>query len=261
MILRAFFFSFSSEWLKRKRSYTLPLAAGSAFFIPTIIFLARFRRIDALPSLYQAPRFWEGLWLQAWESMAFMILPMAIMLVASLIAQIEYRNNAWKQLHATPQSLATIFAAKLAVILVLVVQLVVWFNLALYLAGILPALIFAKVDAPASPIPFAHFARRDLAFIVDVLPIVALQYLLALRSKSFVAPLGIGMALWILSVGTMRWKYNYLIPYSYAGIDYLMTEYARKLVLPANTQVMAGICFLAITTGGFVLYASRTDKG
>jgi lantibiotic transport system permease protein len=258
---REFFFSLSSEWLKRKRSYTMPLVAGSALFIPAIIFLARFRRIDALPSLYQAPRFWEGVWLQAWESMAFIILPMAIMMIASLIAQIEYRNNAWKQVHATPQSLGTIFAAKLAVILILVVQLVVWFNVALYLAGILPALIFTRVDAPASPIPFAHFARRDLAFIIDVLPIVAFQYLLALRFRSFVAPLGIGMALWILSVGTMRWKYNYLIPYSYAGIDYLMVEYNRTLVLPANTQVIAATCFLAITTAGFVLYAFRSDKG
>jgi hypothetical protein len=261
VIVRTFFFSFSSEWLKRKRSYTMPLAAASAFFIPTIIFLACFRRIDGLPSLYRAPGFWEGLWLQAWESMAFMILPMAIMLVASLIAQIEYRNNAWKQVHATPQSLATIFLAKLAVILIIVVQLVMWFNLALYLAGILPAVIFASVDAPASPIPFAHFARRDLAFIVDVLPIVALQYLLALRFKSFVAPVGIGMALWILSVGTMRWKYNYLVPYSYAGIDYLMVEYRRSLALPSSTQVIALGWFVAITTGGFVMYTLRTDRG
>src|SRR5215218_1949835 len=138
-MVRILFDSFSSEWLKRKRSYTMPVAAGSAFFIQKIIFLSRFRRIDALPSLYQAPRFWEGLWLQAWESMGFMILPMAIMLVASLIAQSEYRNNTWKQLHASPQPLATIFAAKLAVILIVVVQLIVWFNLALYLAGILPA--------------------------------------------------------------------------------------------------------------------------
>ena len=260
-MLRSFVHSFSSEWLKRKRSYTLPLVAGSAVFIPTIIFLARFRQIDALPSLYRAPRFWEGLWLQAWESMALMILPMAIMLVASLITQIEYRNNAWKQVHATPQPLTTIFTAKLAVILLLIVQLIAFFNIALYLAGILPALIFRTVDAPASPLPFEHFLKRDLAFMIDVLPIVALQYLLALRLKSFVAPLGIGMALWILSVGTVRWKYNYLIPYSYAGIDYLTIEYRRVLILPAQLQVIAVSWFVAITGTAYVLYAWRSDRG
>ena len=253
--------SLRSEWLKQKRSFTLWLVLGGAAFIPGLVLAIRLLRPAGLPQIYAAAGFWERLWTQCWESMSVFIMPLVIILCASLIAQIEYRNNAWKQVHATPQSLGTIFAAKLAVILILVVQLVLWFNVALYLAGILPALIFTRVDAPASPIPFAHFARRDLAFTIDVLPIVAFQYLLALRFRSFVAPLGIGMALWILSVGTMRWKYNYLIPYSYAGIDYLMIEYNRTLVLPANTQVIAATCFLAITTAGLVLYAFRSDKG
>lgn len=253
--------SVSSEWLKRRRSLTTWLVLGSAFFVPAIIFLSRFRRVEALPAVYQSPRFWDTLWVQAWESMALMILPLAIMLAVSLIAQIEDRNNGWKQLHASPQPLAAIFFGKLAVILVLVAQLLLWFTAAIYLAGILPAIVFAHVAAPPARFPLVRFLLRDAAFFIDVLPIVALQYLLALRFRTFLTPLGIGMALWILSVGTMGWQYRYVVPYSYAGIDYLTIEYQRHMQLPAPPELIAAACFLVFTMTGYAVYALRGDKG
>jgi hypothetical protein len=53
-MIGAFALSVSSEWLKQKRSLTFWLVTGSAFFVPAIIFLSRFRRIDALPAVYRA---------------------------------------------------------------------------------------------------------------------------------------------------------------------------------------------------------------
>jgi lantibiotic transport system permease protein len=250
-----------SEWLKRKRSLTTWLVIGSAAFVPGIIFLSRFRRIGALPALYRDPRFWDTLWVQAWESMALMILPMAVMLAVSLITQIEDRDNGWKQLHAAPLPRPAIFLSKLVVILVLVVELVLAFTAAIYAAGMLPALIFTSVDAPVTAFPLSRFLRRDVAFLIDALPIVAIQYLLALRFRTFVAPLAIGMALWILSVGTISWRFNFLIPYSYAGLDYLIVEYRRPLPLPADPFVIAGACFLVFSMAGYGLYAIRRESG
>ena len=250
-----------SEWLKQKRSLTFRLVLGSALFVPTIILLSRFRRVDGLPAIYRTPGFWDTLWVQAWESMALMILPMAIMLTVSLITQIEDRNHAWKQVLASPQTLATIFLAKLLVILALVVELVVLFTAAIYLCGILPAALFAGVHAPTRGFPIARFLARDMAFVGDALPIVAMQYLLALRFRTFLTPLGIGMALWILSIGTMSWRYRYLVPYSYAGIDYLQVEYHRQMAMPASPPAIAGGCFLVFTIIGYALYVSRRDKG
>ena len=249
-----------SEWLKRRRSLTTALVLGSACFVPAIIFLSRFRRIDALPGIYGNPRFWDTLWMQSWESMALMILPMAIMLTVTLITQIEDTNNAWKQVHATPQPLAAVYAAKLVVILVLIGALILAFTAAIYLSAVLPAAIFAQVETPARPFPIARFLRRDVVFFIDVLPIVSLQFLLALRFRTFLTPLAIGMAMWILSIGTMGWTYKYLIPYSYAGIDYLMVEYKRPMALPAIPAVIAAGCFLVFTVTGYVLYARREDK-
>ena len=251
----------SSEWLKRRRSLTTWLVAGSAAFVPSIIFLSRFRRIDALPAVYADADFWPRLWVQAWEAMALMILPLASMLLVSLITQIEDRNNGWKQVHASPLPLAAVFLGKLTVIVVLLIEMVLLFTGAIYLAGILPAAMLPSVDAPPRPFPLAAFLARDVHFVVDTLPIVAAQFLLALRFRTFLAPLAIGMALWILSVGTISWHYNFVIPYSHAGLDYLIVEYRRARPLPASLPAIAGASFFVLTVAGYAVYASRRDKG
>ena len=251
----------SSEWLKRRRSLTTWLVIGSAAFVPSIILLSRFRRIDALPAIHRDPRFWELLWRQAWESMALMILPLAVMLLVSLITQIEDRNNAWKQVHAAPVPLATIYVTKLLVILVLVALLIGLHILALCLSAWVPALVIPKVAHLAQPLPLLPFVGRGAEFFVDALPIVAIQYALALRFRTFLAPLAIGMAMWILSVGTISWRFNFLIPYSYAGLDYLAVEYHRPLALPAGPRAIAAAGFFVFTLVGYFVYASRRDKG
>ena len=257
-MISGFCLAVRSEWLKRRRSLTTWLVVGSAGFIPVIIFLSRFRRIEGLAKVYQAPEFWRTLWVQSWEAMALMILPMAIMLIVSLITQIEDRSQGWKQLHATPHPLVTIFLAKLVVVFALVVLLLSCFTAAIYLCGILPPFIFAAVDPPVRPYPLGDVLKRNLAFLVDVSPIVALQYLLAMRLRAFLAPLGIGMAMWILSIGAMSWTYNYTIPYSYAAIDYLMIEYKRPMLLPARPQTIAAAYFLVFTAAGYALYVTRS---
>src|SRR3954471_20651851 len=249
-----------SEWLKRRRSLTTWLVAGSAAFVPSIIFLSRFRRLDALPALHRDARFWDVLWVQAWESMALMILPMAAMLLVSLLTQIEDRSGGWKQLHAAPLPRWTIFLAKLIVILVLLLELIVAFTAAIYVVGVLPAFV-ARVEVPAAPFPLVRFLRRDAAYFVDVLPVVAVQYAIALRFRTFLAPLAIGMALWILSIGAISWRFNYVIPYSYSSLEYLIVEYQRHIAVPARPSVIAAACFVVFTMTGYMLFAMRKDKG
>jgi len=254
--------SVRSEWLKQRRSFTLWLIVAGGAFIPALILGIRILRPAGLPQIYAASGFWERLWIQCWESMSVFIMPLVIILCASLIAQIEYRNNTWKQVHATPQPFAAIFVAKLLILVFMVVQLLVCFSAAIYVAGIGPAIVFRHVDAPASPIPFALFLGRNASFFVDALPIVALQYLLALRFRNFMVPLGIGMAMWIAAIAALPWDYNYLLPYSYLAIDYTTTVESRvKHALPAAAPTLAFAYFVVFTAAGYVSYAWKGDKG
>ncbi len=143
-----FLHCFQSEWLKTRRSLSSWLVIIGALFTPTIVTIVRLVRSQRLHAESISPKFWETLWTSSWESMAIFLLPLGIILAASLVTQIEYKNNTWKQLHTTPQSLTTIFFAKLTVIMVMLVQFFFLFNIGIYLSGILPCLLTKESRSP-----------------------------------------------------------------------------------------------------------------
>lgn len=251
-----------SEWLKQRRSGALTTACLGALFTPSILLAARLAHPAALPSMYRAPDFWKTLWNVAWDSVALIVLPIIVMLITSVIVQLEYRNNAWKQTHASPQSLAAIYVAKLMVIFTIIGVFFVVFNLALYLVGIAPLLLFRQISYPMEPMPFAALFGMSLRYFIDILPIVALQYLLSLHFKSFLTPLGIGMAQLIVVLGCNSWKYICIFPSGCIVLDYLMTSKMRmSAYLPMNLQSLALCYFALFASVGVWMYATKTDRG
>jgi lantibiotic transport system permease protein len=256
-----FIYSFQSEWLKKKRSLASWLVVAGAFFTPVIILTARIKNHAALAPFYAADDFWRKLWNQSWESMEVFLLPIGIILATGLIAQIEYKNNTWKQLHTTPQRLTTIFFAKLLVILVMLVQVFALFNAGVYLSAVVPSILFAEVPYPAA-IPVQAFWNANVNFFVDCLPIVALQYLLSLQFKNFLVPVGAGFAIWFLGIGLLSWEYSYLFPYNHGAIRFLTSagQFASRK-FPVNIELLALIYFAAFTVAGWVLYVAKKEKG
>src|SRR5476651_1697806 len=147
----SFIHCFQSERLKTKRSLAFWMVIIGGFFTPTIVTIARLVNYDKLQTVYSSDDFWNLLWKNSWESMAIFFLPLGAILSTSLITQIEYKNNTWKQLHTLPLSLTTIFFAKLAVILVLMLEFFVLFNIGIYLAAVLPYLVVSGTPYPIEP--------------------------------------------------------------------------------------------------------------
>lgn len=257
-----FIYSFQSEWLKRRRSLASWLVLVGAFFTPAIILASRIKNHARLNALNASEDFWRRLWNQSWESMEVFLLPIGIILATGLFAQIEFKNNTWKQLHTTPQWLTTIFFAKLLVVLLMLVEVFALFNVGVYLSAAVPSLLFANVPQPAAPIPFAEFWRANVNFFVDCLPIVALQFMLSLRFRNFLVPVGAGFAIWFLGVGLLSWEYSYLFPYNHGAINFLTaTGHFAGRRLPASTEALALIYTAAFTLAGWAMYVNRKEKG
>ena len=254
--------SFQSEWLKKRRSLASWLVVIGAFFTPTIILTARIKNHAALPALHVSEDFWRRLWIQSWESMEVFLLPIGIILATGLIAQLEYKNNTWKQLHTTPQGFTTIFWAKFLVILIMLAEVFALFNVGVYLSAVIPSLIFRNVPYPTARIPFVEFWHANVNFFVDCLPIVALQYLLSLQFKNFLVPVGAGFAIWFLGVGMLSWEYSYLFPYNHGAINFLTaTGHFAGRKLPASVEHLALVYFAAFTAAGWALYVTKQEKG
>ena len=254
--------SFQSEWLKKKRSLASWLVIAGAFFTPSIILMSRIKNADKLSALYVSEDFWQKLWNQTWESMAVFLLPIGIILAAGLITQIEYKNNTWKQLHTTPQGFTTIFFAKFLVILIMLVEVFLLFNIGIYLSAIIPSMLFENVPYPSAPIPYRDFLYANVNFFLDCLPVLALQYLLSLQFKNFLVPVGAGFAIWFLGIGMLAWDYSYVLPYNHGTIDFLMSSgQFKRTIPPVNIQLLAVIYFTAIMFVSFVLYVTKKEKG
>ena len=258
----AFIHSFQSEWLKKRRSLASWIVIAGAFFTPVIIIIARLVQHDTLNQLYAADNFWKALWKSSWESMAIFLLPLGIILFTSLITQIEYKNNAWKQLHTLPLKFTTIFLAKLSVVLIMVLQFFILFNIGIYLSAVIPYALISGVPYPKPPIPFTSFLKEDALFFIDCLPIIALQYLLSLRFKNFLVPLGIGFILWIGAIASLSWKFGYVLPYTYCSFNYLKDSTGGKAVTPAmNIHYLAIGYFMVFTILSYILYITKKEKG
>jgi hypothetical protein len=254
--------SFQCEWLKTRRSLASWLVLGLAGFTPAILLAIRIAHLDKLAVSYTSADFWEKLWTQSWEAMAAFFLPMGIILVTALITQLEYKNNAWKQLHTTPQKFITIFSAKMTVAVVMLLQLFLLFNLGVYLTGVIPALLSARVDYPTEPLPVGLFLREDLKFFIDCLPMLALQFLLGLQFKNFLVPVGVGFLVWILGIGFISWEYSYILPYAYTTLDHFMSSGQIALRRPPiSLQSLALAYFIVITVASYVLYVTKKVKG
>lgn len=260
--MNAFFNSLQCEWIKRRRSLASLLVLTGAFFIPTVIIAVRLFHTDALARHYASADFWQKLWQNSWESMALFLIPLGIIMATSLIAQIEFKNNAWKQLHTTPLSLTTIFFSKYLIILFMVFVFFILFNVGIYLSAIVPYLLVSGTPYPKAPIPFAYFMKENALFFIDFLPIVALQYLLSLKFRNFLIPFGAGFLMWMLSIGSLVWKYNYILPYTYGMINYIKDQKGGKAVIPeVNIHLFAIGYFILFTVIGYILYATKKQKG
>jgi hypothetical protein len=257
-----FWRSVYGEWLKTRRTLASWLVAGGALLVPAILLAVRLRQRRTLGALYRGEVFWEELWHQAWESLAVLLLPMGTIVLTSLLTHVEHRYDGWKQVRATPQPDLAVFGAKLLVALAMLAQGFVLLNVGLWLVGVVPPLAFPELAFPAEPFPLAAFAARSVDFYVDALPIVALQFLVALRSRNVLVPVGAGLAAWTVAMTALGWRYNFLLPHGYLAMDFLTESGGRvSRDLPAPLGVVALTAFGAASVGAYALFAAARHRG
>ena len=187
---------------------------------------------------------------------------MGIILSASLIAQLEYKNNAWKQLHTTPQKLSTIFLAKYAVILVMMIQFFILFNIGIFFVGIGPSILLRYVPFPSESFPYLFFLKKNIGFFIDCLPIIALQYLLSIKYKNFLVSIGFGLLLLVASLFALSVKYGYFMPYSYSLFYYMkIMKNASQVPESFNIHWLAFAYFVVFSVVGYIMYVTKKEKG
>lgn len=257
-----FLYAFHSEWLKRKRSFASAMVIAGSLFTPAIVTIVRLLHYRGLPAIYAADAFWANMWRSCWESMAIFFLPLGAILATSLITQIEFKGNAWKQVHALPLSRPVIFLSKLTVILVMLAQFLVLFSLGIYVAAMIPYVILPGVPDPKGSFLALPLFRENALYFVDCLPIVAAQYLMALRSNNVLVPIGIGFMAWVGALAAVSSRFAVWWPYSYTIVHYLQDKPkgAHSATFTGYHWLAAG-AFVLLTIVSYVLFVTKSERG
>jgi hypothetical protein len=232
--------SIESEWLKSKKSASSWFVLVGALFVPFIITLIQTVYPNRFGVSVLQP-FWVRLYERTWEMTAIMLLPMGIVIACSMICQIEFRNNTWKQVYATPQRLSTIFFAKYIVVLLMFLKWLLIFTLALIVSAYLPSLLNGRMIFSDEVIPWKYIVENSISFYIAALPIIALQYL--------------------LSMFLMNWKYAFAFPFGYTGLKFFELIGMPRYTAGYSIEALSLLAFVIISILHYLLYISNRERG
>ncbi|OJV22555.1 MAG: hypothetical protein BGO21_05200 [Dyadobacter sp. 50-39] len=236
-----------AEFIKTKRSFALWLTLLAAAFIPAINAVILLERPEMLLAKFeQTP--WLTFLRFNWKNVAAVILPMYIILITNLVVQIEFRNNTWKQVYASPRSFADIFFSKLLVVQALVPFYILCFDVFVIISGLLVHWINPAYHLTAAGIDWENLMLISSRIYLGCLAVSIIQYWLSLRFRNFVVPLGLGLGLWISGIILMDWDKSIYYPYVYSAFMFFIDfdKEPEKLVTLVLSSVAAIIASLGI---------------
>lgn len=211
-----------TEFIKSKRSASARLTVIGSAFIPFVFLMMYvFKPEHFIKALSENP--WIVHFLNGYQSGAAFLLPMFIILITSLVTQTETKNNAWKQVYASPVSITSVILAKFIMVQIIIISCFLLFDIYMGLSAAAANIINPGYNFFSSHLDMNAVFMYTMKLYISTLAISAVQFWISLRFKNYILPLGIGMALLITGFIVMRWEYIYLYPYAYPTLT-LMTS-------------------------------------
>ncbi|GAA4392632.1 ABC transporter permease [Hymenobacter koreensis] len=200
-----------ADALKLRRTAALRLALGLATLPVLVIFLVFYFRGASLLTAGQSP--WVPYLHNAWRTEVTLLLPLFVVLLTSLVVQVEHRSSAWKHLHTLPVTRGVLFFSKLLVLLGLSLLAQVLHAVLLLLTGWLLGLLQPDLGFQLHAAPVAAVATAVLKIYAGTAGILAVQYVASLAWRSFVVPIALGLAGTVLALTVLRIAHADLLPY------------------------------------------------
>lgn len=255
--MATFLINTKTELWKCRRTAAYWITIAGSVFIPLVIMTTYIARPDQF-----APRFEHDGWLKhinnTWKSAAAFLLPMFVIMVSSLVVQIEYRNNTWKQVYASPRSLADIFFSKFVIIHLLIISCFVLFALFTLVAAYIANLAHARYPFLSTPVPWKSLLMLISKQYIAILAMTSFQYWLSLRIRNYIAPMGIGLALLITGLIILDWEKIIYYPYAYTAVTFFRDKGSNGI---ANHEIYSLVWFVVILALAFWDTVYRKEKG
>ena len=195
---------FTTELLKLRRSLALLLCVAA----PTMVaVLAAVMLMDS-----KRPSSWQTFAAGSSALWSFFMLPMTVTALTVLVAQMEHGPRFWNHLLALPVPRSRIFIAKAAVVLLLVAAMTASLAALIPLAGHVAEALARGTQLTGALDRGAHLKLLGRMFEGSLL-LIAIQLWAALRFRSFVQPLVIGIGGTFVAVVATGSKHGAYFPW------------------------------------------------
>jgi hypothetical protein len=185
-----------AEILKTKKSASFYLAVFGAAFSPFMTVM------DTLTSGID-PKYKDQMFhllISQFQIEGGILLPFFIMLVCTLLPQMEYRNNTWKQIFASPQSKGNIFFAKFINAQRLVLLFIVLHLVFVFVAAVLLYFVYPSLHLFSQRLVWREVIMNRVNAYLTILAMFSIQFWMGLRLRNFVVSLAIGLACWFIGI-------------------------------------------------------------
>lgn len=193
----------------------LPLSIVAAAVIPLLLIFDT-ATPEAVNALKVDP--WNLHFKAGMEFMGSLILPMYIILVCTLLPQMEYRSNTWKQVFTSPQSLGNVFFSKFLTVHLLILVFFIAFNLFMALSALVVDAMVPTIGFLKQSVDWNKLIASNVQTYISVLAISAIQFWGGMRFKNFITPIAMGFGL-LLSAAVLvieiKWEHVDKFPFAY----------------------------------------------
>lgn len=233
------------EILKTRRTSAFYLTIGAAAFGPFMTMLDFI--LDGI-SAEDRSDILNRMLVTKSEMTHYFMLPMFIMLSCTLLHQVEYRNNTWKQVLTSSQTKGNVFAAKFINFQLLVLVYLLINKLLMLLSAVILHFMEPSLHVLSQPLNWGDVLSTMANAYITLLALCSIQFWLGLRFRNFIAPVGIGIASWFvgsLLVIQSKQAIAAYFPYSF-HMHGNFPDYKPGFTTVAWTSLAYTIVFLAL---------------
>lgn len=240
-----------NEVIKLKRTFAFWLTIISALIFPLLFFIVYLvKHAKLIPALGVNPwvKFMDN---QIQNSIPFLV-PMFIVLITSLIIQVEHKSNGIKHLFSLPIPKWSVYFGKMTIVLFSIIVTYIYFFLAILVFGVLLGVFHSELGfLDFQPDYLKYIKMLGMSFVAS-LGIVGIQFWMSFRFKNFIVPMGVGMTMVIVGMIASQAPESIYFPYSYNILSITLGEKMPLTMGISSIAIYSLICFVVTCVLGYI---------
>lgn len=240
-----------NELIKLKRTFAFWLTIISAIIIPLLFFIVYMVKYNSLvPAVGENP--WEKFMINQVKNSIPFFVPMFVVLITSLIIQVEHKSLGIKHLFTLPIPKWSVYFSKLSIVIFSIIITYIYFYLAILVFGTLLGVFHADLGFLDYQPDHMKYIEMLFTSFIGSLGIIGIQFWLSFRFKNFIIPLGIGMMLVIVGLIATQAPESIYFPYSYNVLSISLGDKMPLTFGISRVTIFSIACFLLTSVLGYL---------